>query len=114
VTPVGLYLLALHFLGDWLLQSDTMAARKLDSVTVRLAHVTMYTLTVAPIVLVTDWSTYGSIGFLAIVFGTHFSIDSRRWKKPVEGFPTRAIWFDQAYHVISLGAAVAIIEVIGG
>ena len=112
MTPLGLYLLALHFLADFPLQSDMMAAQKLDSPVVRLAHVTVYTLTISPILLVTAWSTTASAVFLTAVFVSHFVIDSQRWKDPVEGFPTRPIWFDQAYHIISLAAAVALVEVV--
>jgi hypothetical protein len=37
VTFLGLYALALHALGDWLLQPDWMAARKLDDLLARVS-----------------------------------------------------------------------------
>ena len=114
MTPFGLYLLALHFLGDWPLQSDWMAARKLDEPLVRLAHVAVYTAVVSSVVVITPWSTTGRVLFAALVAVTHFIIDSQRWKEPVEGFESRPIWFDQAYHIITLAAVVAIVEVAAG
>ncbi|WP_134672610.1 DUF3307 domain-containing protein [Halorussus marinus] len=112
MTSFSLYLLALHLLGDFPLQTDWMAARKIDEPRVRLAHVGVYTAVVSTVLWATPWPPAASALFIALVATTHYVIDSRRWKDPVDGFETRPIWFDQAYHIISLAAAVAIVEVI--
>lgn len=107
-----LYALAAHFAGDWPLQSDRMAAEKLESAWVRTQHVAIYTLVFIPVVVAADWTRLASGVFLLGLAGSHWAIDSRRWKQPVEGFESRPIWFDQAYHVVALGVAVAVAEVV--
>lgn len=109
----GLYLLAAHFLGDWPLQTDRMAVEKFDNTRVRATHVAIYTATVTAVYLLATTPTAVQAAVFAGVIGvTHFVVDSRRWKPAVDGFPTRALWFDQVYHILTLAAAVAIIEVV--
>lgn len=109
-----LYALAAHFAGDWPLQSDWMADQKLDSAWVRTQHVAVYTLVFVPLVVAAEWSALAGGLFLALLAGSHWLIDSRRWKQPVDGFESRPIWFDQAYHFVALGVVVALAEVVSG
>jgi len=109
---MGLSALACHFAGDWILQSDSMAARKLDEWRVRAIHCAIYTAAFAPFVFLASWSGSQASIFAGLVYSTHFAIDTRRWYEPRPGFESRPIWFDQALHVITLGLSVAIVEVV--
>lgn len=62
--------LALHGLGDYILQSDWMATTKTKKSIAALAHVVTYTL---PFLFLTR-----SPAALAVILGTHFLID--RWR----------------------------------
>lgn len=105
-----LYALAAHAAGDWPLQSDRMAAEKLDDAGVRAEHVAVYTLSFLPVMLAADWNRRASDAFAVTLAGSHYLIDMRRWKQPVDGFPSRPIWFDQVFHVIALALAMALGE----
>jgi hypothetical protein len=62
--------LALHVLGDYVLQSDWMASEKVKRSIAALAHVVLYTL---PFLSLTQ-----SPIALAVILGSHFIID--RWR----------------------------------
>lgn len=111
--PSSLSLLAAHFAGDWPLQSNAMAAEKLDDAGVRAKHVTVYTAAFLPIVFLSDWDNRQAAVFLTGLWGSHFIIDSRRWAEPVDGFESRPIWFDQVYHVIALAVIASITKALG-
>lgn len=104
--PTSLYALASHAAGDFPLQTDEMAAEKLDDPRVRARHVTVYTLTFVPVALLEGWSLRRALAFLAVIWLTHFGIDSRRWNDAVP------IWYDQALHVIALAVAFALSGVV--
>ena len=108
--PLGLYALAAHAAGDFPLQTNAMAARKFDEPLVRAAHVTVYTLSFLPVALAADLDRRQAVVFLGGIWGTHFVIDSRRWKEPVDGFEAFPVWFDQALHVIALAIVFALAE----
>ncbi len=105
-----LYALAAHAAGDFPLQTDEMAANKFDDSTVRAKHVATYTSTFLPVALAADWTNRQRAVFLATIFGTHYVIDTRRWKDPVPGFEAFPVWFDQALHIIALAVASYIAE----
>lgn len=86
--------LAAHAAGDFLLQSDWMAQNKLDHPFVRAVHVTVYT---GVFTLVRRNPL-----FLALLWVSHFVIDSRRWSDSVP------IWYDQALHIIALAVALEV------
>lgn len=111
--PLGLYALAAHAAGDFPLQTDRMAAEKFDSDRVRAEHVSVYTTAFLPVALAADWSNRQRAVFLAGIWGTHYAIDTRRWKEPVEGFESFPVWFDQALHIISLAVVFALTVVVG-
>lgn len=95
----GLDLLALHLLGDFILQTDTMARHKLTNGWIRAAHVFLYTMS---FFLWGGWH-YGGDGllFAACVGVTHFAIDSYRFAAN-HPWPPKSILIDQSLHVISL------------
>lgn len=110
MTPFGLYVVAAHAAGDFLLQPDWMTARKLDEHRIRALHVAVYTASFMPVAIAAPWSFPQAGLFLALVAGGHYIIDSNRWAEPSEALPGRPLWFDQAYHLVCLGLAVAIVE----
>lgn len=105
-----LFALASHAAGDFPLQSDRMVAEKFDSSWVRAKHIAVYTTAFIPTVRATDWGPRQSARFLLTLAATHYAIDSRRWAENREGFPTRALWFDQAFHVIALAACAGVAD----
>jgi len=105
---IGLYALASHAAGDFPLQTDRMASKKFDSPSVRASHVAVYTISFLPVVFAADWNQKASAAFLLSIFGSHFVIDTRRWKENTDEFPTFSIWFDQALHLIALALSMAL------
>lgn len=103
-----LYALAGHMAADFPLQPDDMAAQKFDSRIVRARHVAVHVAAMVPTVLASDWSWRQRATFLTTLAVTHYAIDSRRWAEPREGFETRPIWFDQAYHIIALAVCAGV------
>lgn len=96
--------LAAHAAGDFPLQTDWMAANKLESPIARLVHVAVYTAAFVPVAAGSSWDRRQSGAFLATIASTHFAIDSKRWNDSVP------IWFDQALHVIALALAFAVAD----
>ena len=105
-----LYALAAHAAGDWPLQSDQMATEKFDDPKTRAKHIGVYTLSFLPVAMASDWDSRGKAVFLLTIAGTHFAIDTRRWVENYEAFPTRALWFDQAFHLIAIAVAFALAD----
>lgn len=103
-----LYTLAAHAVGDFPLQTDWMAAKKLESPFIRAVHVAVYTAAFLPVAFASSWSRRQSVAFLLTTASTHFAIDSWRWNDDVP------IWFDQALHVIALALATALADAAGG
>ena len=97
---IPLALLAVHFVGDFLLQSTHMATRKSTSWAALSWHVTVYATCFAP------WG----LTFVALTWATHFVTDavtSRINARLLEAEPRR--WFfvalgaDQLIHATTLG-----------
>lgn len=131
MSVIFLLLLCGHFLGDWVVQTDWMAANKAwvegdyaagprywTTVRANQAHCLTYHLTMAAFV-VPVWHTWGTAAALAVSWVTHGFID-RRW--PVRwlmrhtrspGF-SEQLWgviaTDQALHLTIL----ALIAVVAG
>jgi len=82
-----------------------MAKAKFDDPAVRAKHVGVYTLAFVPVALASDWGSRGKAVFLLSIAGSHFAIDTRRWAENYDTFPTRALWFDQAFHIIAIAVA---------
>ena len=91
-----LQLLAAHAAGDFPLQTGWMAQNKLDSPLARGVHVTTYTAAFVPL--------RRKPLFLALLWISHYAIDSRRWNDAVP------IWYDQALHIIALAIVAGIVD----
>lgn len=74
----GLYLLAAHMLGDFVLSDRWAAARKLDDAFSRTRHVLAYCLPFAPVAFYAAPTWRDAVGFLAALYALHFLTDARR------------------------------------
>lgn len=92
----SLHYLAAHAAGDFPMQTDWMAANKLDSPLARAVHVTAYVAAFLPV--------RRNPLFLALLWASHYAIDSRRWNDAVP------IWYDQALHVIALALVLEVTD----
>lgn len=96
---MALELLALHLLGDFVLQNEWMARNKLTSIHARLVHVAAYG---CPFLF---WGLFShgqaGVSFASAVMVTHFLVDSRRFAAN-HPWPPKSILIDQSLHVISL------------
>lgn len=92
-------LLALHMLGDYILQTEWMAQNKLKNIPARLIHVNTYAF---PFFL---WGVYfyglQGVYFFVGVWITHFAIDSYRFAAS-HPWPPKSMLIDQSLHIISL------------
>ena len=103
------FLLIGHFLGDFALQSDRVAARKQQSKKVLTYHVALYTLVIALSIFVglllngsTAFFELTTLAVLAVVFVAHWIQD---YLKAFKFNGTKqAFYFDQAVHVLILFA----------
>lgn len=96
---MALDIIALHLLGDFVLQTEEMAQNKLRSARVRALHVLCYAL---PFALWGMW-LYGWLGlwFAVGVAVTHFVIDSHRFAVN-HPWPAKSIVIDQTLHLLTL------------
>lgn len=96
---MALDILALHLLGDYILQTEWMAQNKLKSVYARLVHVNVYAF---PFLI---WGAYfyglQGVFFYVGVWITHFEIDSFRFYAD-HPWPPKSILIDQSLHIITL------------
>ncbi len=95
----SLVIIALHLLGDFVLQTEFMAQYKRKVVAVRIAHVNVYTI---PFIF---WAAYhygwsGSL-FCLFVWITHFAIDSYTFAEN-HPWPPKSFAIDQSLHILSL------------
>lgn len=96
---MALDIIALHLLGDFVLQTEGMAQNKLRSAHVRALHVLCYTL---PFALWGWWFfQWDGLWFALWVAVTHFAIDSRRFAAN-HPWPTKPIAIDQTLHLLTL------------
>lgn len=107
---IGLDLLAAHLVGDFVLQTDDMAKRKLECWRTRLYHVLLYSMAFVPVIItyaqrVDDWRL---ALFYWLLILTHFIIDSRRWASGEKWTP-KPIMVDQALHVVTLAVLARIL-----
>ena len=89
--------------GDYILQTEGQAARKLTDWRPRAAHVTTYCL---PFILVASLyaaTFFDALAFIALLWVTHFITDSRRWASSGRWAPL-PILVDQTIHLATLAA----------
>lgn len=121
---LSIWLIALHMLGDYILQTPTMAAFKLKDWKVRTIHVGCYTIPFAwfsavwlqfhtPVAAeyLAPYFTHGVSSnytcwalFTIGVFTMHWVTDCRRWASPIPWAP-KPIMVDQTLHLLQLAAA---------
>lgn len=101
--------LVAHLAGDFLLQTDEMAAQKFDNWRVRAEHVTAYS---APFILVlaaADLPLLTTAVLYVYLWVSHFFIDTQRWAEPKPGFEAYPITVDQTLHLLALAPVVEVI-----
>lgn len=104
-------LMFFHYIMDFVLQSDSIAARKRSSASVRLQHVAIYHTLFVAWLIVRVWRGQVSVGraclFLLLSFVSHYLIDSRAWGKG-SCWSHKAIIEDQGAHaaILWLGAHI--------
>lgn len=98
---LALDLLAAHMIGDFILQSHTIATQKLTSIWARIEHVALYSLSFIIIASIHAPSQRNYVLFISLLALSHFIIDSRRWASG-EHWPPKPILVDQALHLTTL------------
>lgn len=118
------WLVVAHVVGDFLLQSGTMAARKTDSWSWMAAHVGLYMIPVAAVCVGYALSTHSPVWLLVMVLaflaGSHAVLDRRGirdgWMRLV-GIPVDHPWLpnavDQGLHLVTLALAAQALVLVG-
>lgn len=99
-----LKLLLCHVIGDLIFQTEHMVEHKLDDPWVRARHVSVYTASFVPLALTSHAPLRHRLLFLALVWISHFAVDSRLWA-PGDKLDPLPVAVDQALHFLSLLAA---------
>jgi VIT1/CCC1 family predicted Fe2+/Mn2+ transporter len=111
-----LALLSVHFVADFVLQSDWMAQNKSQRWDALTAHVAVYTVAFLPVALYWWGNSPTTFQFLVITFALHFltdaitsRINSRLWAaKRVHAFFV-GIGADQLSHAFALALAFQVV-----
>ena len=98
---MDLALLAAHLVGDYIFQTDAIAARKLTDARVRAWHCLTYCAAFVPFLLLYAVPLSHAAPFLLWLYATHFVTDSRRWASGDKWAP-KPILVDQALHAVAL------------
>lgn len=94
---IALQILALHMMGDFVIQNDWMAKRKFTSRLVLTLHVLTYTALFAASAFLQHWPWWVPV----LVFVTHWITDSRRWASD-KYWSCKPIMVDQTIHIVTL------------
>lgn len=94
-------LIACHLIGDYVLQSDDMAKRKLTDARIRASHVAWYHLPFLVAGVAARTNPARLAAFLILSGAAHFITDSKRWL-PNDEWPPGTIINDQAIHLTTL------------
>jgi hypothetical protein len=103
---IALWIISLHLLGDYVTQTNAMAARKLTDWRIRTLHVAVYTLPFA-VLAVAVGGTWQPWIFPLLVFVPHWITDCRRWASP-DPWPPKPIMVDQTIHALCLAIAATL------
>ena len=103
---IDLTILACHMVGEYVTQTDWMAARKLSDWRARLAHVSAYTAGFAAVAVQAHLTVPRAAVFLLVIGVPHFVVDCRRWASG-RVWPPKPILVDQAIHTVCLAATAA-------
>jgi hypothetical protein len=118
------WLLISHLFGDFVVQTDNMANRKLGEWRWMLAHIGVYMVSVT-VILVRYALVHGLPGWLVLlallfIAGTHVILDRRRfverWMRLVRVSP-RHPWLpvivDQVFHLVTLAIVAQCFVIVG-
>jgi len=129
---IGLYLLAAHLVGDYLLQTRWQADGKFGwtdgAMRLRARHCAAYCLPFVPIAVWQNWSAWGPFRvayFLMLLWALHFFTDAQRfertpgewlvWRRrgtrrplPPNPWPSIGLAIDQSLHVVQIAALAAL------
>lgn len=94
--------------GDYLFQSQRMAALKLTDWRVRLRHVAVYTSCFGIVTLLGYGTLVCSILFLMWIAVNHFLTDSKRWRTD-NPWPPMPIMVDQSMHMLQIAVGSIIL-----
>ncbi len=118
------WLVVAHIVGDFLLQSGTMAARKAEDWSWMAAHVALYMIPVTVVcigyTLAAHLPVWLLVTVLAFLAGSHALLDRRvirnEWMRLV-GIPIDHPWLpsavDQALHLLTLAMAAQALILVG-
>ena len=107
IEHLGIILLALHMIGDFILQTDWIAANKLEEAEPWFVHIlihfALYVGILGPL--------FGIRGLAIAIFvgSAHGIIDIDRWVEPKDGFEQYPFWFDQILHVSSIALTIMLL-----
>lgn len=102
---IALFFVAFHMIGDYVTQTNWMAANKFENWGVRLLHVSAYSFPFLVLGLLSLPERQACQMFLWVL-APHFIIDCRRWASPVP-WPPKPIMVDQALHSLHLAIVFA-------
>lgn len=100
---LGLMFAACHMLGDYVFQTNGMAANKLTDWRWRTFHVTVYTAVFIVPAALSGLGLSRAAMMLAAIWVTHFITDCRRWASG-DKWPPKPILVDQSLHLAELAA----------
>ena len=100
---LSIWLIALHMLGDYILQTNWMAANKFKSASVRSVHVFCYTVPFAVFAGIVAPTAIKAMAFTLGVFVLHWITDCRRWASD-KPWCAKPIMVDQTLHMLQLAA----------
>lgn len=107
----GIELIAAHAAGDFIFQTQWMAANKLKDARARAVHVAAYTACFLPSLLASGLGGQSILLAMALIAIPHFILDSRRWASP-DPWPPRPILVDQSLHLIHLALLSRMLELL--
>lgn len=114
---LALGLIAAHMMGDYVLQTNWLAANKTKRLDALVIHVLLYTLAFAIVLgfhsaLVEYIPWENQLAFLSLLALFHGATDCRRWASP-DPWPPKPIMVDQSLHVLQIWA-LAVVFLDGG
>jgi hypothetical protein len=80
---ISLYLIAAHYVGDFMLQTRWQAEAKLYYWRVRVRHVLAYSLPFVVLLVYMHPPLWKAVAFYVLLCGAHFGTDSRRFTSTV-------------------------------
>lgn len=106
------FFLTIHILGDFYLQTDKLANRKLKKYPYVLLH-SLYYLLCSVICVLPFWSMEGFISALLLA-ALHFALDSARYLFTTKKRPTAMMYvIDQSIHLLFIAVVASVLAYLG-